>query len=198
MCYDAGVFPFMFMQFTWKRAIILAGGVLLLWLWVSYNGLVAKRETVDAAWANVETQYQRRSDLLPNLVSTVRGASAFEEETLLQVTDARTRWLGAGNREERIAAAQEFDSALSRLLVTVENYPQLQATQAYRDLMVQLEGTENRIGVARKDYNDAVRLYNVHVKKFPTVFLARKAGFMPETFFDAVSGGEVAPTVTFP
>jgi LemA protein len=186
------------MQFTWKQILAVVGAVLLLWLWTSYNGLVTAREGVDAAWANVEAQYQRRADLLPNLVASVRGASAFESETLQQVTEARTRWLGSENRSERIAAAQEFDTAFARLLVTVESYPALQATQAYRDLMVQLEGTENRIGVARKDYNDAVRTYNVHVKKFPTVIVARIGGFMPEVFFDAAPETGTAPTVEFP
>jgi len=171
--------------------------VLVLWLWSGYNGLVTSKETVDASWAQVETQYQRRFDLIPNLVNTVKGAAKFEQETFIQVTEARTRWLGAGSRSERIEAAQGLEPALARLLVTFESYPQLQATQAYRDLLAQLEGTENRIAVARRDYNEEVRRYNVLVKRFPRLILARLFGYVPETFFDETPGAEKAPTVQF-
>lgn len=177
--------------------IIAAVGVLALWLWSGYNGLVTGRESVNASWAQVETQYQRRVDLVPNLVSTVKGAADFEQETFTAITEARSRWQTAPTRSDRIAAAGEMESALARLLVSVENYPQLQATQAFRDLMTQLEGTENRISTARRDYNEAVRSYNLSVKRFPSNILAGFFGFDEEKFFEADVGSDKAPTVDF-
>ncbi|MBI1812423.1 LemA family protein [Candidatus Peregrinibacteria bacterium] len=172
--------------------------LIVLWILTSYNGLITAKAGVDSAWAQVQTTYQRRFDLVPNLVSTVKGAAKFEQSTLLQVTQARTQWQRAGSdRGAQIAAAQGFEGALSRLLVTVEGYPQLQATQAFRDLMTQLEGTENRISVARRDYNDAVQSYNVRVLRAPTVFVARLFGFIPEKFFQSTTGSENAPSVNF-
>lgn len=169
----------------------------IVWIWSGYNGLITARESVNASWAQVETQYQRRVDLVPNLVNTVKGAADFEQETLTNVTEARTRWLNAQSRPNQIAAAEQFDSALSRLLVTVESYPQLQATQAFRDLMTQLEGTENRIATARRDYNEVVRSYNVSVKRFPGNILAFLFDFDAEDMFDATQGSENAPPVNF-
>lgn len=185
-----------------KRSPLLIGllvvGVLLIgWLWTGYNSLVTARGAVEGDWAQVETQYQRRFDLVPNLVSTVRGAANFEQDTLTQVTAARTQWQQADNRSEQIAAAEGFESALARLLVTVEAYPQLQATQAFRDLMTQLEGTENRIATARRDYNQTVQHFNVMVRRFPRNILAGLFGFDPEAFFDAAEGSETAPEVNF-
>lgn len=185
-----------------KRSPLLIGllvvGVLVVgWLWTGYNSLVTAQGAVEGDWAQVETQYQRRFDLVPNLVKTVQGAADFEQDTLTQVTAARTQWQNAGSRGEQIAAAEGFDSALSRLLVTVEAYPQLQATQAFRDLMTQLEGTENRIATARRDYNGKVQTYNVMVRRFPKNVLAGLFGFDEEAFFDAVEGSEVAPSVEF-
>jgi LemA protein len=181
--------------------IVLGVLVLLgLWLFSSYNTLVTQRENVDTSWAQVETQYQRRADLIPNLVSTVKGASNFEQDTLTQVTAARSNWATAAasnDRTQEIAAAQSFDSALSRLLVTVEAYPQLQATQAFKDLMVQLEGTENRVNVARIDYNNVVRDYNLAVKRIPGNIVAGLFGFDAETPFESAPGSENAPTVNF-
>ena len=188
-----------------KRSPLLIGllvvAVLLIgWLWTGYNSLIGAKGAVDGNWAQVETQYQRRFDLVPNLTRTVQGAANFEQETLTQVTAARTQWQQAdqsGNRGDQIAAAQGFDSALSRLLVTVEAYPQLKATEAFRDLMTQLEGTENRIATARRDYNEAVRSYNVMIQRFPRNILAGLFGFSPETYFDAAPGSETAPEVKF-
>lgn len=186
-------------RYTWH--IILGVVILaLLWLVVSYNGFVTARGTVSKTWAQVETQYQRRVDLVPNLVSTVKGAANFEQETFRQVTEARSAWAQAktiGDRTGQIQAAGTFDNALSRLLVTVEAYPQLQATQAFRDLMTQLEGTENRIAVARKDYNDAVFSYNVRTQRFPGVLAAKLLGYSPEKSFEAQPGADVAPKVDF-
>lgn len=172
---------------------VLVGG----WVWTSYNGFITAHEGVDASWAQVDTTYQRRVDLIPNLVSTVKGAAEFEKGTFVEVTEARTRWMDAGSRGDKVAAASGMESAIARLLLTFENYPQLQATAAYRDLMTQLEGTENRIATARRDYNETVRGFNVLVKRFPAVIVARLFGFAPEEFFDADEGAEVAPTVEF-
>ncbi len=174
--------------------------VLGIWLGSSYNGFVTAKGAVDNQWAQVETQYQRRVDLVPNLVSTVKCAANFEQQTFVQVTEARSAFAQAktvGDRGQLIAAANNFDSALSRLLVTVEAYPQLQATAAFRDLMTQLEGTENRIATARKDFNDSVFTYNVKVNRFPGKLAASLFGFAPETPFEAQPGSDVAPAVDF-
>jgi len=192
----------MSMKKTISPWVLILGVVILLgfWLMTSYNGFVSSKGTVENAWAQVETQYQRRTDLIPNLVSTVKGAASFEQDTFTEVTAARSAWASAssaGSRQQQIAAANSFDSALSRLLVTVEAYPQLQATQAFRDLMTQLEGTENRVAVARKDYNAAAVAYNVKIRKFPGMLLASLFGFTTEETFQAAEGSENAPTVDF-
>jgi LemA protein len=187
-------------RFNVWYVLIAVAVIAALWLGVSYNRFVRTRGAVTNAWAQVETQYQRRIDLVPNLVSTVKGAANFEQSTFVQVTEARNAWAQAkaiGDRSQEISAAGSFDSALSRLLVTVEAYPQLQATQAFRDLMTQLEGTENRISVARKDYNDSVFAYNITVQSFPGVLAAKVLGFTPEVPFTATPGSENAPTVDF-
>lgn len=177
--------------------ILVVVAALGLWLWSGYNGLVTANESVQGAWSQVETQYQRRFDLIPNLVNTVKGAADFEQETFTQVTAARSQWQSANSRGEQITAAQNFDGALGRLLVTVESYPQLQATQAFRDFMVQLEGTENRISTARRDFNETVQSFNVRVKRFPTNILAAMFGFSAEQFFAAAEGSDQAPNVEF-
>ncbi|MFA5800205.1 MAG: LemA family protein [Candidatus Peribacteraceae bacterium] len=187
-------------KFSLWYVVLGATVIIAIWLVASYNGLVTAKGFVTNQWAQVETQYQRRIDLVPNLVSTVKGAAQFEQETFLQVTEARSAWAQAktvGDRGQQIQAATNFDTALGRLLVTVEAYPQLKATEAFRDLMAQLEGTENRISVARKDYNDAVFGYNVRVLRFPGLVAAKLFGFQPEKSFEAVKGSEVAPTVDF-
>lgn len=186
-----------------KRSPLLLGiiGVVVLfaiWIFSGYNGLVTEKENVDNQWRQVETTYQRRFDLIPNLVQTVKGAANFEQDTFTAVTAARTQWMNAGgNRAAEVQAAQGLETALSRLLVTVEAYPELKATAAFKDLMTQLEGTENRISTARKDYNDAVRDYNVRVKTFPTVILATLFGYLPEKGFEAAEGSDIAPSVDF-
>ncbi|KYK25478.1 hypothetical protein AYK26_06090 [Euryarchaeota archaeon SM23-78] len=182
--------------------IVVAAIVVIIILWVigAYNGLVNADVNVDNAWAQVETQYQRRADLIPNLVATVQGAADFEQETLIAVTEARSRWQQAttgGSIEERVVAANQMESALARLLVTVEAYPAITATQNFRDFQVQLEGTENRISVERKRYNDAVGIINKKVRFFPTNIIASMFGFGKRTFFEAVEGAEEAPSVEF-
>ena len=173
----------------------------------TYNSLVADEERVDEAWANVETAYQRRADLIPNLVSTVQAAGDFEQETLQAVTEARARAtsinvsaddLADPAALERFQAAQgQLSGALGRLLVVSENYPQLRATEAFRDLQAQLEGTENRINVARTRYNDSVRGYNTAIRSFPAVMFAGMFGHSRRSPFGAESGAEQAPTVDF-
>ncbi len=181
----------------WLYAGIAVVVLLVLWVFSGYNSLVTQRQNVETAWNNVETVYQRRFDLVPNLVNTVKGAASFEQDTLTAVTAARTQWQNAGSRADRVEAAGDFDSALSRLLVTVEAYPQLKATEAFRDLMTQLEGTENRISTERRDYNEAVRTYNLTVKRFPGVILASIFGYDAEPGFEASEGASSAPSVNF-
>lgn len=172
----------------------------------SYNGLVGKREAVNTALSNVQTQYQRRADLVPNLVSTVQGAANFESSTLKDVTDARANATRvqldvSTATPEQIRQYQnsqgELSQALGRLLAVTENYPQLRATEAFRDLQSQLEGTENRIAVARSDFNDVARGYNTSVQTFPTNITAGLFGFEAKPYFEADAGSEKAPDVNF-
>jgi LemA protein len=172
----------------------------------AYNGLVAQRESVTTAFSKVQTQYQRRAELIPNLVSTVKGAANFEQDTLTQVTEARARATSiqldpSKATPEQIQQYQQAQgdvtSALSRLLAVTESYPQLQATQAFRDLQVQLEGTENRIAVARNDYNDAARPYNTRLQTFPTNIVAGMFSFEQKPYFEAEQGSDKAPAVDF-
>lgn len=173
----------------------------------TYNSLVTQDENVENAWGNVQTQYQRRADLIPNLVNTVKGAADFEQETLESVTNARANAtsinLTADDLSDpaRMQAFQQAQSqltgALSRLLAVSENYPQLRATEAFRDLQAQLEGTENRITVARRDYNNAVQSFNTAVRRFPSNIFAGMFGFERRAPFEADPGSEQAPTVQF-
>ena len=163
----------------------------------TYNGLVSAREGLDSQLANIDTQLQRRNDLIPNLVNTVKGYTNHENEVLTQISDARAKLAGATTTEEKSAADGELSGALSRLLVVVENYPDLKADTQFTALTDELAGTENRIAVARKDYNDTARTYNTTIKKFPKVLFARLFGFEPATYFEAQEGAEQAPTVSF-
>jgi LemA protein len=171
----------------------------------SYNRLVAQEEGVTSAWAQVENAYQRRADLIPNLVETVKGARDFEQDTLTAVVEARARVGevrigGAPDAAEMVefqAAQGELSSALSRLLMVVESYPQLKATDAFRDLQVQLEGTENRIAVERRRFNEAAQAFNTSRRTFPTVLIANLFGFAEKTYFEAESGAERPPQVDF-
>lgn len=171
-----------------------------------YNNLVNQDENVKAKWANVQSDYQRRADLIPNLVNTVKGAANFEQETLTQVIEARAKatqvTINPGDlTEENIARFQqaqgELSGALSRLLVTVERYPELKANQNFLDLQKQLEGTENRIKVSRNDFNTAVQSYNQSVRRFPANLYAGMFGFQPKQPFQAEAGAETAPDVQF-
>ncbi|MCW9705962.1 LemA family protein [Fodinibius salsisoli] len=171
------------------------------------NGLVEKQETVNQSWAQVENQYQRRADLVPNLVNTVKGAADFEQETLTDVIEARSKassiQLNADdlNNPQRIQqfqqAQQQLSGALSRLMVTVERYPELKANQNFRDLQTQLEGTENRIATERQRFNEAVQTYNTDIQKFPTNVFAGILGFDDKAYFEADEGASEAPEVDF-
>lgn len=182
---------------------IVLGIVLLFLLMIAgmtigtYNTLVKNDEAVTAQWANVESSYQRRFDLIPNLVATVQGAADFEKSTLTTVVEARSAWANAKSTDDKMAAAGNLEGALSRLLVVVESYPQLKATQGFQDLQVQLEGTENRINVERNRYNEVVKAYNTKLRSFPTLIFAGMFGFDKKTPFEAQSGAENAQKVDF-
>ncbi|GMQ80781.1 MAG: LemA family protein [Rhodothermia bacterium] len=188
-------------------AILLVVGIFAYTGIGTYNELVSQEEAVSQSWADVETQYQRRADLIPNLVNTVRGAADFESETLVAVTEARARAtsinlsaddLSNPSRVQEFMAAQaSLGGALGRLLVVSENYPQLRATEAFQTLQTQLEGTENRITVARRDYNNFVATYNTKVRQFPGSIIAGVTGFDRRIPFEAQGGAEKAPQVDF-
>jgi LemA protein len=186
-------------------AAVAFGGALI----GGYNGLVQVSASADTAWAQVQTQYQRRADLIPNLVRTVEGAANFEKSTLTDVVNARANatkvTIDASRAPSDPQALQRFQQAqdalsgtLARLLAVSERYPDLKANGNFRDLQAQIEGTENRIAVARGDFNRAVQNYNVRVKTFPTVLYASILGFPPKPFFQSATGAENAPSVSFP
>jgi LemA protein len=180
-----------------KPWLILGAIVLVLALSLVgfYNNLITKTQAVDNQWAQVETQYQRRFDLIPNLVSSVEGIMEQEQEVFGLIAEARTRYSGAQTVDEKAAAATQVESALGRLLVVLENYPQLRSSENVSQLMDELAGTENRIAVERRRYNDLVRDYNVTIKKFPANLIAGMFGFSDRAYFEAVEGAEVAPEV---
>ena len=172
----------------------------------SYNGLVKAETEIDSVWANVESSYQRRADLIPNLVNTVKGQANFEQQTLTNVIEARakatqTKIDPSNLTEEQLNEFQQnqnqVGSALSRLLVTVEQYPQLKANEGFMNLQSQLEGTENRINVARNKFNEAARIYNEKIRQFPTKLAAMIFGFKAKPYFKSTAGAENAPTVNF-
>ena len=180
--------------------------VVVLWAIGGYNGMVKMDEQVQNSWANVETQYQRRADLIPNLVSTVKGYAKHEQQTLEDVVKARSEAtqvkVDAENiTPEKLAAFQKaqsgVSSALGRLLAVAENYPDLKANQNFLELQSQLEGTENRITVARKDFNDTAKSYNQAIRQFPKNILAGMFGFEKKSYFEAEAGSEKAPKVEF-
>lgn len=196
------------MNKKWLIPGITVGLILLITVMFvgGYNGLVEQRERVNKSFANLQSQYQRRADLVPNLVSTVKGAADFEQETLTEVTEARARATGvtidpSNATPEQLAQYQqaqgELSQALGRLLAVTENYPQLQAVAGFRDLQVQLEGTENRIAVARNDFNEVASGYNARIKTFPTNITAGIFGFEDFPYFEADESAKDAPEVNF-
>lgn len=162
----------------------------------TYNDLIKRNEVVSTNWAQVETQYQRRFDLIPNLVNATKGFLRQEQKVFGDIAEARTRYAGtAAGSDERVRATNGLESALSRLLVIIENYPVLQSNQTVRELMDELSGTENRISVSRQRYNEVVRDYNVRVKTFPANLIAGLFGFEEKPFFESEEGSEKAPNV---
>jgi len=162
-----------------------------------YNSMVALRESVEAAWAQVENQLQRRNDLIPNLVEVTKGYATHEREIFEHIADARARMLASGSRDDKIAAANEMTSALGRLLAIAENYPQLKADAQFARLSDELAGTENRIAVERMRYNDAVREFNTTVKSIPTSLYAKFLGFEAQKYFEAPEDAKRVPKVDF-
>ena len=188
--------------------IVVLGVLAIIALWVAnvYNGFVTAEEQVESAWAQVENQYQRRSDLVPNLVATVKGYASHESETLQGVIDARARATQitidpANATPQQLAAYQaaqgDLSQALGRLLAVAESYPDLKANENFRDLQQQLEGTENRIAVARQLFNDEAKKYNTSIRKFPNNLIAGAFGFEKKPYFEAEEGSNKAPKVAF-
>ncbi|CFW97891.1 LemA [Syntrophomonas zehnderi OL-4] len=172
-------------------AIVLIAGVSM------YNGMISTNEAIDSKWSQVENQLQRRSDLIPNLVATTKGYAAQEREIFTQVAEARSKLAGANTVGEKAQADAELSDALSRLLVVVERYPELKSDANFRQLADELAGTENRLTVARKDYNDAVQAYNTRIKRFPSNMVANMAGFTAREYFKAAEGTQEVPQVQF-
>ena len=195
------------MKFSKTNLIIIAVlAVIVVWGISGYNGLVTQEETVSTEWSNVQTQYQRRADLIPNLVNTVKGYAAHESETLQGVVDARTKAtqvnlnvedLTAENLKKYQAAQSELSKGLGRLMAVAENYPDLKASQNFSELQAQLEGTENRIAESRRRFIEGVKAYNVSVRRFPKTIIASIFGFEKKAQFEATEAAQAAPTVEF-
>ncbi|CUH94378.1 putative membrane protein [Propionispora sp. 2/2-37] len=179
----------------WIVIVLIA--LLAVWGVSSYNGLISLNEQVNGKWSQIENQLQRRADLIPNLVNTVKGYAAHEQSAIQAVSDARARLAGAQGPAAKAQADADMNSALSRLLVIAENYPNLKADQNFRALQDELSGTENRIAVARKDYNDSVQVYNVKIRSLPTSIFAGIIGFGPKEYFKAAEGASQVPAVQF-
>lgn len=187
--------------------ILVFFGIMVIWSIIVYNNLVTSEQNVIKQWAQVENQYQRRADLIPNLVNTVKGYADFEKQVLTDVVEARAKVgqfnvtpevLNDPQAFQRFQSVQgELSSALSRLLAVVENYPELKANENFLQLQAQLEGTENRIAVERKRFNETVQEYNVSIKRFPATILASIFGFKEKQYFSAVQGAETPPKVEF-
>ena len=175
--------------------ILVVVALLIIWGLVSYNGLVRANESVDTQWAQVETQYQRRFDLVPNLVASVKGILKQEQAVFGEIAQARTNYSGAQTTNEKVAAANELEAGIGRLLVIVEQYPVLKSSENVQTLMAQLEGTENRISVERTRFNDSVRVYNLKTKTFPSALVAGIFGFDERAYFDSEEGSDKAPEV---
>lgn len=196
------------MKKTWIVIAVVAVVVIALFGWVksTYNGMVEGEENVSKAWSQVENVYQRRADLIPNLVNTVKGYATHESETLQGVVEARSKAtqmtvniddLSAENIKKYQAAQGELQQAIGRMLMLTENYPDLKANENFRDLQAQLEGTENRITVERQKFNEVAKEYNTNIRKFPNNMLAGMFGFEKKGYFEAQTGAEKAPEVKF-
>jgi LemA protein len=181
--------------FTWPIILVVVLVLIALYAGGKYNRLVSQNEAVNAQWAQVESQYQRRFDLIPNLVSSVQGAMKQEQTVFTALADARSHYAGATTPDQKAGAATEVEGSLGRLLAVMENYPQLKSIDAVQSLMAELAGTENRVAVERMRYNEVVQAYNVSVKTFPSSLVAGMFGFAPRTMFEAQTGAENAPKV---
>ena len=186
------------MKKTWTIviAIVVVLAILIVPIVTTYNDLVSLEQNVNIAESNIDTQLQRRSDLIPNLVNTVKGYASQEKDIFSDIANARSKLAGATNVTEQ-ANADELSSALSRLLVVVENYPALKSNQNFQDLSIQLEGTENRIAIARQDYNTAATTYNTKRKSFPANIVASIFGFQEKSLYKASEGAQEVPSVDF-
>lgn len=185
-----------------SKKIILIGVVAVIvlvlgYLWMTYNNLVTTNENVDNQWAQVETQYQRRVDLIPNLVNSVKGVMSQEQTIFNNLADARTRYAGAITVNDKAIAASQVESSFGRLLAVMENYPELKSAENVQTLMSQIEGTENRVSVERKRFNDMVRDFDLMVKRFPSSVIASMFGFTEKSYFESTPGAENVPVVEF-
>ncbi|MGA2368063.1 MAG: LemA family protein [Dehalococcoidia bacterium] len=191
------------MKSTWGCLLAAAGAVVLVVIIIAvslmgvYNSLVSKSQAIDAQWAQVETQYQRRYDLIPNLVNAVKGMMKQEQTVFQAIDDARTKYGSATTVDAKAEAAGEVETSLGRLIAVMENYPDLKSSQTVINLMDELAGTENRISVERRRYNDLVQDYNTQIKTFPTNTIAGMFGFTPKQYFQSVTGADQAPKVEF-
>lgn len=183
-----------FVKWIVAIAIIL---VIVAWTTSKYNSFVALNQKVDTQWAQVENQFQRRFDLVPNLVNTVKGITKQELEVFTAIAEARTRYSGAQTTDAKVAAANEYQSALARLLVITENYPQLKSSDSFNALMAELAGTENRVAVERGRFNESVNDYNIATKRIPGSLVAMLFGFDQKELFKAQDGAEKPPVVNF-
>ena len=177
--------------------LIIVGLMFVGWVFSGYNSLVSTNEEVTSKWSQVENNMQRRSDLIPNLVNTVKGYTKHEEKVFSEIADARSKLMGAKSVEDKAKADGELSNALSRLMVITENYPDLKANTQYTQLMDELAGTENRIAVSRRDYNEAVKKYNLKVKSLPVSLVAGSMGFSEKTYFEADEKSKEVPKVEF-
>lgn len=184
--------PFYLKPWVWAIVIIL---IIIGWIWGSYNNFIILTQNIENQWAKVETQYQRRIDLIPNLVNTAKGYMQFEKSLLEEITSLRSQWMSATTVEDKVNFGNALDSALGRLLLVYENYPELKSIEAVASLMDELAGTENRIAVERSRFNDMVRNYNTAIKVFPSNILANTFGFEERSYFQAQPGAEIVPTV---
>jgi LemA protein len=193
---DTPVIPPAAMRWLKLGAIALVALMVYGSLVGNYNSMVSERNEVDTQWSQVETQYQRRFDLIPNLVGATKGVLIQEQEVFGAIAEARTHYAGtAPGSDERVEATGRVESALARLMVIVENYPDLKSNQTVRDLMNELAGTENRVGISRQRYNESVQVYNTHIQTFPSSLLAGMFDFEKKPLFEAQEGAQTAPTV---
>ncbi|OGI83241.1 hypothetical protein A2997_00155 [Candidatus Nomurabacteria bacterium RIFCSPLOWO2_01_FULL_36_10b] len=177
--------------------IIAIIAIIVIWGIGAYNRFINLNEKVNSMWAQIDVQLQRRYDLIPNLVQSVQGVAGQEQTVFGDLADARSKYSGANTANDRVTASNQIESALSRLLVIVENYPTLQSSQAFRDLMTQLEGTENRVAVARKDYNDSVQVINASVRRFPSNIIAWMASVHKRVYLETPETQKTTPVVDF-